>query len=234
MSNQQQNIYSALNIYHCESNKNLPQKQVQPANSNQNPRFDKNGDEIIWKIQKCPTHKLILRYIFSYGVHLFIIWFLVWVAYHHQTDSVFVIALFVFIEFYFVTKVIHNLNFKSCYLTRQNFVLQKYIGADLVLPMGGFYLTCGIPSTVGWDFIDAVSIYAISKDILPKYYFTNFYTNIDEAMDIIKPHIENYCIKIDESAYLHFKNSSFVNENKENYIDFAKIDKLRKVNNGTK
>ena len=230
MSNQQQNIYSALNFYHCEPNKNLPQKISEKFitdSANPNPRFDKNGNEIVWGIQKYPKYKLILQYLFSYGVHLFIIWFLVWIVYHYQIDSIFLIALFVFIGFYFVIRVICNLNFKSCYLTRKNFILKKYIGTDLILPLGKFYLTCGIPSTVGWDFIDSISIHTISKDILPKYYFTNFYTNIDEAMDTIKPYIENYCLNIDEDIYLHFRNSSFVNENKENYIDFAKIDKLR-------
>ena len=205
------------------------------SRANQNPkRYDKNGDEMIWEIHKYPIYKLIFQYLFSYGVHLLAIWFLVWIIYRHQIDSIFLIILFLFMGFYFVIKVFYNLNFKSCYLTKQNFILQKYIGADLVLPLGKFYLTCGIPSTVGWDFIDAISIYTISKDILPKYYFTDFYTNIDEAMGIIKPYIENYCLKIDEVAYLHFKNSSWVNENRESYIDFAKIDKIREANNATK
>ena len=223
----------------AQCNKNLPQQQVQLTDSNQitsqNPKkYDTNGEEILWEMQKYPIYKLILQYLFSYGMHLFIICFLVWIFYSYHIDSIFIIALFVFIGFYFAIRMIYNLNLKSYYLTKQNFILQKYIGTDLVLPMGEFYLTCGIPSTVGWDFIYVIGIHTISKDILPKYFFTNFYTNINEAMSIIKPHIENYCLKIDENIYLHFKHSSLINENKENYIDFAKIDILRNANNATR
>ena len=70
----------------AQCNKNLSQKQVQLTNSNQitsqnSKRYDKNGDEIIWEMQKYPIYKLILQYLFSmvciYLLYAFLCGFLI-------------------------------------------------------------------------------------------------------------------------------------------------------------
>lgn len=197
-------------------------------------KVDSNGEEIVWELEREPLHKVILAYFLFYGLYLFYILFALWIMYEN-IESPLLLIIFILITSFFIIRIFYNLNLKAFYFTSNNLIIKKYIGKNIILPLGEFYIIHGRASSLGLDISDVIGVYMIPKDMLPRYYFTDFYTNIDKAIDIIKPYIENYCLTIDENIYQAFKHTSFINnEIKDDYIDFDKIDTLRKeqTNNG--
>ena len=157
MSNQQQNIYSALNLYNCEPNKNLPQKISEKFitdSANPNPRCDKNGEDIIWEMQlpsilsnlvfvilswifRIATLALIC-YFFALGVDKYI---------HSQTMEWYKEAMVLCLAMIFIYMIWHSvdsiftaLNLKTIYATNKNLIIQKYFGKNITFSLGSFYI----------------------------------------------------------------------------------------------
>ena len=124
-----------------------------------------------------------------------------------------------------------SINIKTIQITTNNFILQKYIGSDMVLPLGTFYM-CEEDEIIKISFDTIIAIRPLTiKAILPKYFFIDFsITNIQEIYEIIKPYIKNSLIQMNENDYNCFKNNS-KDGLPNNYINFCEIDILRKEQN---
>ncbi len=124
-----------------------------------------------------------------------------------------------------------SINIKTIQITTNNFILQKYIGSDMVLPLGTFYM-CEEDEIIKISFDTIIAIRPLTiQSILPKYFFIDFSnTNIQEIYEIIKPCIKNSLIQMNENDYNCFKNNS-KDGLPNNYINFCEIDILRKEKN---
>lgn len=80
---------------------------------------------------------------------------------------------------------------------------------------------------LSFDTAYAIELFEREKRV---YRFLNcFHTNIDEVYPILQPYIENYLINAEEQAFLSVKgNDWYKNGTPLNYLDFDKIEKLRK------
>ena len=124
-----------------------------------------------------------------------------------------------------------SINIKTIQITTNNFILQKYIGSDMVLPVGTFYM-CEEDEIIKISFDTIIAIRPLTiQSILPKYFFIDFSnTNIQEIYEIIKPYIKNSLMQMNENDYNCFKNNS-KDGLPNNYINFCEIDILRKEKN---
>lgn len=187
-----------------EINNNTKFKDLEPSTNpklaNQNSKnsiesdikLDSNSDAIVWELKKEKTNMIFLNYLCVYGLYMLYILFSVWIIYEFvsfeniiEIKNILIFAVFVFAISFFTTKILYNLNLKSFYFTKNNLVIKKHIGKNIILPLGTFYLTKDITSSLGLDINDTIGIYKISREILPFYCFADFHTNIDEAINIL-------------------------------------------------
>ncbi|WP_334087292.1 hypothetical protein, partial [Helicobacter typhlonius] len=132
---------------------------------------------------------------------------------------------------YYLFGIFLSINIKTIQITTNNFILQKYIGSDMVLPLGTFYM-CEEDEIIKISFDTIIAIRPLTiQSILQKYFFIDFSnTNIQEIYEIIKPCIKNSLIQMNENDYNCFKNNS-KDGLPNNYINFCEIDILRKEKN---
>lgn len=154
MGNQQQNIYSALNIYSCEFDKKLPQKQTQLAYSNQNPkRYDKNGDEILWEGKK-KYHPV--------GLFLFIAFWCggglaIWTMWHFmRVESLWYgVPLICFVGIACLFGY-YCINLRKIYLTTKGLWIHTRFNGDIFYPYGYFVVHYMVGSMIPFAEFDTI------------------------------------------------------------------------------
>ncbi|MGX3046066.1 hypothetical protein [Helicobacter sp. T3_23-1056] len=227
--------------------------------ANQNPKkYDKNGDEIIWKMQlpsissnlafvilswvsRIATLALIC-YFFALGIDKYI---------HSQTMEWYkeVVALclamfFIYIILDMVDSIFVALNLKTIYATNKNLIVQKHFGKNIAFSLGSFYIMHDSYISRFNVADELITIQSFNNDI-----FFSFVTpinargiagesailNLKELEKILKPKIEQYLIALDELNYQVFLlDYSWVAFKQIMELDMVKIQTEReKIANGT-
>lgn len=249
MNDKQQNIYSALNFHNCEQNKKLPQKQMQIADSNQNPRFDKNGEEIIWRLKHKSSvgyfitilHLVFFSYILGWWFPIDIIENLINRDLETITMALALLVL-LFIALMPIHRLFRLLNQKTIYLTKNHFIIERYLGKTKKLSLAEpLYICIDLPFWTGAMIFGGSSEVKFYKMRLnDKFPFGNIAsfiescggTNIDEIYPYLLPMIEKRLLDADKNDFLIYKIDLQV-EHCHIYpkVDWDKIDKLRDKQN---
>ena len=189
-------------------------------------------DKTIWELKRIKNIFFCINFLWSILFRFCISCFLIYAIFAYFDKLNFLIFLpIILIIFYYLFGIFLSINIKTIQITTNNFILQKYIGSDMVLPLGTFYM-CEEDEIIKISFDTIIAIRPLTiKAILPKYFFIDFsITNIQEIYEIIKPYIKNSLIQMNENDYNCFKNNS-KDGLPNNYINFCEIDILRKEQN---
>lgn len=208
-------------------------KEINNTKNTESIKLDSNGDEIIWELERKRGFLIYLNMFWSYFVRFGIIGFCVFIIYlaFLRTNGWVAILLFLFATFTiysFGKDLLQYLNCKTIYLTRTNLYIKKYIGSDIALCLGCFIIYSSWSfKKLSFDTEYAIELFERDKRV---YRFLNcFHTNIDEVYPILQSYIENYLINAEEQVFLSVKgNGWYKNGTPLNYLDFDKIEKLRK------
>lgn len=191
-----------------------------------------SSDKVIWRLQRRKSLLAIYSHITYFSVLGLFLYILI--AYSHRIDSfssflaffcIFIFMLYVAREFYY------SLNLKTIYLsTDNNIYIKKYLGRDIIMPLGSFIFFHRITIQGNIMGIGDYSIEAIDNhSFFPIYFFLeSANTNVSEIQSLIKPYIIDYLLKCNEKAYNKFKVFYSDSSIKCQYdIDYKEIDKLR-------
>ncbi|MGX3044326.1 hypothetical protein [Helicobacter sp. T3_23-1056] len=245
MGNQQQNIYSALNIYSCEFDKKLPQKQTQLAYSNQNPkRYDKNGDEILWQLKRKNNVGFRLVKLWScfiaficIAVSLFVI-FLPFIMTRDVSNAglfVWVLSTLLIIVGFgsflklILESIVCHLNTKDMYLTNKKLYIIRHIGSNIEAPLGSFIIYSDfIVYNVSFSDIYDVSLIQNRQSIYNIIDFAD--SNICDIFPLLKPAIVDYLLNCEIKEFRKFfiLYSAHIGNAYEKYdIDYKELERLR-------
>lgn len=208
-------------------------KEINNTKNTESIKLDSNGDEIIWELERKKNFLICLNIFWSYFVRCGIIGFclfIVYLAFTRDKDWIFILLFLfaIFTIYSFGKDLLQYLNCKTIYLTEKNLCIKKYIGDDIVLSLGSFIIySFWSFKKLSFDTEYAIELFERKKRV---YSFLNsFNTNIDEIYPILQAYIENYLINAEERVYLLAKRNGWhKNGTPLNYLDFDKIDKLRK------
>ena len=187
------------------------------------------NDEIIWELKRTKNLFFCINFLWSILFRFCVSCFLIYIVFVYFDKLHFLIFVFIaLIIFYYLFGIILSINLKTIQITYNNFILKKYIGSDIILPLGSFYI-CEEDEIIKISFDTIITIRKLAiKAILPKYFFIDFSnTNIQEIYETIKPYIKNSLIQMNQNDYNCFKNNS-KDGLPNNYINFCEIDILRK------
>lgn len=205
----------------------------------------KYKDEIIWELKHKKTFVFFWSWIARIGYLIVGIWFIVIALekYLNKNDNSWLVSiiLVVLIALWFLQSPLmlyKTLNLKKMFIRNNNLILQKYIGKDIKIALGSFYI--GIKSYAwlsGLLVCDNVSIVDLSgKVIYDLELIEDNIENLDKFYDILKPFITDFLLSLDKENYHNIYNvllpltrdfNSNFYQNK-NQIDLDKIEKLRK------
>lgn len=203
------------------------------------------SNEILWKLKHKKTFQFfwswIARMIFFFGGICFIILGLQ--KYLNRDDnSLFItIILLVLVLLWFMTSpqlIYKTINLKAMFLTKKSLVLQKYIGSDIILPLGTFYVDISSPSWFAALLVcDDVEIANFNgKTIYTLQLIEGDIENINQLYATLNPFITEFLLSLDKDSYdkaysillpitQDFHSNLYKNKNRQFNLD--KIDKLR-------
>ncbi|WP_054197486.1 hypothetical protein [Helicobacter pullorum] len=215
-------------------------KEINNTKDTESIKLDSNGDEIVWELKK---ERNTINFIWSWaiicGFFLFFSWciYLMIPLFLNSFKYFFIIVMLVILQIYILYfKFYKTFNVKRLYATKNNLILQRYIGKDMIFPLGEFFVK-DIATGYG------IHIFGLYSEIQ----IVNFYnglsysfittinadknTNFAQLKGIIESKTEQCLIGLDKQKYeFHKKVGNFLKCLKPN---FNKIDKLReqKANN---
>ena len=218
-------------INNQDSSTKFPSTTIESIKDTESKKLDSNGDEIVWELKRTKNIFFCINFLWSMLFRFCVLCFLAYIVFVYFDKLHFLILLpIALIMLYYLFGVALSLNLKTIQITHNNFILKKYIGSDIILPLGSFYI-CEEDEIIKISFDTIIAIRKLAiKATFPKYFFIDFgNTNIQEIYETIKPYIKNSLIQMNQSDYDYFKNNSLFKDGlPSNYIDFDKIDKLRK------
>ena len=185
-------------------------------------KLDSNGEEIVWemKFKRNP-----ILWIWSWIVRLGLIIFCIYVIDLFLRrpmglkDFIVVVAMLGIIM-WFIISAYKTINLKHIYATKNNLIIERYIGNDTFLPLGTFYITIILGD---YSFH---SIFAFLTRINIKTFDND---NFNELESIRKSYIESYLSTLKKENLKTIQNiiSPSIKRGYTAFIDFDKIDSLR-------
>ena len=209
-----------------ETNNNLSTKSK---------KLDSNGEEIIWELK---FKRNPILWIWSWIVRLGLIIFCIYVIDLFLRrpmglkDFIVVVAMLGIIV-WFIISVYKTINLKHIYATKNNLVINRYVGNDTFLPLGTFYITIILGDYSFhsiFAFLTRINIKTFDNDA-SKCYFEIAYIkdNFNELENIRKSYIESYLLTLKTENLKTIQNiiSPSIKRGYTAFIDFDKIDSLR-------
>ncbi len=209
-------------------------------------KLDSNDDEIIWELK----HKKTLYFFWSWfaryilffsGIYYIIITTQKYLSKDDNGLLISVILLFCLILWFLVSPLLiyKTLNARKILIKNNNLILQKYIGKDINLPLGAFFihitfpaasaglLTCGDVQIIDFHGNYIYHLQLIEDNI----------ENLNQLYDILNPYINDFLCSLDKDNYhkaynillpitQDFHSNLYKKKNKQFNLD--KIEKLRK------
>lgn len=188
-------------------------------------------DEIIWKLERKKSISALYSHIAYFS--LFCVFLYILLTYFTTPENLKDLLAFLALTFfvcYIARDFYYSLNLKTMYIENNHLFIEKYLGKNIVLPLGDFIIFHRMPFYFNFMFIGDYSIESIRKhSLFPMYFFLEGYnTNVDEIQTLLKPFIVDYLLKCDEKAYNKFKIFYGCASIKDQYsIDYKEIDRLR-------
>ena len=203
------------------------------SHTNQNPRFDKNGDEIIWQLKR-KSHvgfrliKLWSCFIaFIYiAVSLFVI-FLPFVITRDVSNAGLFLwilcTLLIIVGFgsflkLILESIVCHLNTKDMYLTNKKIYIIRHIGSNIEAPLGSFII-----------YSDFMPYNVQNRQSF--YYVIDFAdSNICDIFPLMKPAIVDYLLKCEIKEFRKFfiLYSAHIGNAYQKYnIDYKELERLR-------
>lgn len=210
----------------------MSEKQEKNAESK---KLDSNGEEIVWemKFKRNP-----ILWIWSWIVRLGLIIFCIYVIDLFLRrpmglkDFIVVVAMLGIIM-WFIISAYKTINLKHIYATKNNLIIERYIGNDTFLPLGTFYITIILGDYSFhsiFAFLTRINIKTFDNDT-SKCYFEMAYIkdNFNELESIRKSYIESYLSTLKKENLKTIQNiiSPSIKRGYTAFIDFDKIDSLR-------
>lgn len=248
MSEKQSYTNKTANIVNLESN----------LHTNQNPRFDKNGEEIIWEMQlpniSSNLSFVILSWISRIAILALICYFFALgidkyihsqaMEWYKEIMTLCLAMIFIYLIWDSVVSIFTALNLKTIYATNKNFIVQKHFGKNITFSLGSFYIIYDAYIS-RWNFTDElITIQSFNNDMSFSFFTPinargiageSAILNLKELENILKPKIEQYLITLDELNYQVFLlDYSRIAFKQIMELDIAKIQNEReKIANGT-
>ncbi|RDU58946.1 hypothetical protein CQA53_11725 [Helicobacter didelphidarum] len=212
----------------------MSEKQL---NNIESKKLDSNGDGIVWEYRESQIDffiTLILSLPFAIffcsllieGIHKFS---------NRNDTSLFMTLLLLFCAFiciYPSYRLIKLLNQKALYLTKENIVVEKYIGKTIIAPLGISYISnySSIWGTAIFGMSSELTFYRIDSEHYKKISFILAFGcgNIEELYSYLLPKLETYLIGLQEEEYIECKIVLNIDGKMDSRIDFNKIERLRK------
>ncbi|MBZ7936611.1 hypothetical protein H2279_08245 [Campylobacter sp. B0100352/1] len=202
-------------------------------------------DEIIWELKHKKTFAFFWSWIARIGYLIVGISFIVIALekFLNKNNNGWLISaiLAILIILWFLQSPLmlyKTLNLKKMFIKNDNLILQKYIGKDIKITLGSFYVD--ISSPVLFSVLlacDNVSIIDFDGKIIYNLeLIEDNIENLDKFYNILKPFIADFLSSLDKESFHNIRNTllflihdSHTNfyQNK-NQIDLDKIEKLRK------
>lgn len=196
-----------------------------------------NSSDIIWKYKESKID-FFITLILSLPLAIFF-WCLLIEGIHkfsNRSDtSLFMTLILLFSSFiciYPSYRLIKLLNRKALYLTKENIVVEKYIGKTIIAPLGISYISTY--SSMWGAFMSGMSseltFYRIDTEHYKKISLILAFGcgNIEELYSYLLPKLETYLIGLQEKEYIECKIVPNIDGNMNSRIDFNKIERLRK------
>ena len=181
------------------------------------------NDEVIWELKRTKNLFFCINFLWSILFRFCVSSFLIYIVFVYFDKLHFLIFVFiVLIILYYLFGVVLSLNLKTIQITHNNFILKKYIGSDIILPLGSFYI-CEEDEIIKISFDTIITIRKLAiKAILPNYFFIDISnTNIQDLYETINLYIKNSYKHINQNDYNCFKNTSlYIDGFAIAYIDF--------------
>ncbi|EKJ5635700.1 hypothetical protein [Campylobacter coli] len=214
-------------------------------NNNTEIKEQDTQDEIIWELKHKKTFAFFWSWIARIGYLIIGIGFIVIVLekFLNKNNNGWLISviLVILIILWFLQSplmLVKTLNLKKMFIKNDNLILQKYIGKDIKITLGSFYVNITSPAWFAALLAcDDVSIIDFDGKILYNLeLIEDNIENLDKFYNILKPFITDFLLSLDKESFYNIYNillpltrdfhSNFY-QNK-NQIDLDKIKKLRK------
>lgn len=184
------------------------------SNNTESIKLDSNGDEIVWelKIEKNLSEHIVLwlvRFIML-GIFMYIFVYCIGVFYEKLTDSTTIFRILYqhlrfwncmmwlglslasfYIFIIYLREIYLTLNLKSMYIQHNNLIITRYIGNDIIAPLGSFYIR-KITNIFTYMYADSLCMPIVNNKLGGIYTFLNplCQTNIFDINNIAKEQIE--------------------------------------------
>ena len=237
-----------------KESKKLDSKKESITNT-ESTKPDSKGNEIVWelKIEKNLSEHIVLwlvRFIML-GIFMYIFVYCIGVFYEKLTDSTTIFRILYqhlrfwncmmwlglslasfYIFIIYLREIYLTLNLKSMYIQHNNLIITRYIGNDIIAPLGSFYIR-KITNIFTYMYADSLCMPIVNNKLGGIYTFLNplCQTNIFDINNIAKEQIEyNLTYNINDTIYNYFmQNAQHLGLD---FIDFQAITLIRN-NNGT-
>lgn len=215
-------------------------------------KLDSNGDEIVWELKHKKTLGFFWSWIarvgyFTIGAVFIVVGLEKYFSKENNGLLISVILLVLIILWFFTSPLLiyKTLNARKIFIKNNNLILQKYIGKDIDLPLGTFFIDIRNPTWVATllvcDNVEIVDFHG--KNIYTLQLIENNIENLNQLYVILNPYINDFLSFLDKDSYhktynillpitQNFHSNLYKEKNRQ--FDFDKIDKLRKEKENAK
>ena len=216
------------------------------AQDTESKKLDSNGDEIIWELK----HKKSIGFFYSWfarcvfffgGIYYIIIGTQKYLSRDDNGLLISVILLVLAILWFFASPLLiyKTLNVRKILIKNNNLILQKYIGKNINLPLGTFFIDIRNPTWVAallvCDNVEIVDFHG--KNFYTLQLLENNIENLNQLYIILNPYINDFLCSLDKDNYhkaynillpitQNFHSNLYIEKNKQFSLD--KIENLRK------
>lgn len=188
--------------------------RVNRANlTDKNPRFDENGEMILFEFSQTPSiARRIARAwsyfwcVFAVVICVFALWLglVEWEALKHYAwgfGGIICVGFGILGLYYLPQAIFRQLNFKGLYLSDKNLHILRHYSDEIIVPLGEFIIYCSsIGERARLEDRYAIMLLESGKDI---YEFFECGSNIGEIYPLIEPHIKAKFLSIkDKKRYM--------------------------------
>ncbi|RDU59497.1 hypothetical protein CQA53_11405 [Helicobacter didelphidarum] len=199
-------------------------------------KLDSNGDEIIWELEKNRNLTTKLGQFWFYGLRIVFAIFIIkiidkYLLGRYDIQAFIATIILLLCLLYLLSGVVKSINFKKLYITNNTLVIKKYLGQDIVLPLGSFCIYESNDYIGVIFFNDTIDFLGFDKKIKYSLFQIEFADDTCKKIsEILKPHIISYLSSLKDKDYLNIKSPKNIFGS---IPYFDEIDSLRKeANNG--
>ncbi|RDU59105.1 hypothetical protein CQA53_11635 [Helicobacter didelphidarum] len=209
-------------------------------------KLDSDDDKIIWELKHKKTlgffYSWFVRYIFFFGgIYYIIIGTQKYLSRDDNGLLISVILLFLVILWFFVSPLLiyKTLNARKILIKNNNLILKKYIGKDINLPLGTFFIDIRNPTWFAallvCDDVEIVNFHG--KSIYTLQLIEDNIENLNQLYVVLNPYINDFLYSLDKDNYhkaynillpitQNFHSNLYKDKNRQ--FNLNKIERLRK------